>query len=156
MLQINQNQLLLNLDLAEETRQIAQIRLALYQQQARNFYAQRVKPCFFTVGDWVLHRIPAPQMKLHPNWEGPFEITEVIGNGAYRLREIHEGKPIPRTWNALYQRRYYIQPWSISTGNTILRFWKLFYFKCMHCYSNVQHSQRQTLITLFMHYYSNE
>ena len=38
-LEINQNQLLLTLDLAEETRQIAQIKLALYQQQARNFYA---------------------------------------------------------------------------------------------------------------------
>ena len=36
---VNQNQLLLNLDLAEETRQIAQIKLSLYQQQARNFYA---------------------------------------------------------------------------------------------------------------------
>ena len=30
--EVNQNQLLLNLDLAEETRQIAQIKLALYQQ----------------------------------------------------------------------------------------------------------------------------
>ena len=37
--EINLNQLLLNLDLAEETRQIAQIKLASYQQQARNFYA---------------------------------------------------------------------------------------------------------------------
>ena len=39
MLDVNQNQLLLNLDLAEETRKIAQIKLASYQQQARNFYA---------------------------------------------------------------------------------------------------------------------
>ena len=31
-LEVKQNQLLLNLDLAEETRQIAQIKLALYQQ----------------------------------------------------------------------------------------------------------------------------
>ena len=37
---INQNLLLLDLDLAKETRQIAQIRLASYQQQAHNFYAQ--------------------------------------------------------------------------------------------------------------------
>ena len=48
---INQNQLLLNLDLAEETRQIAQIKLALYQQQAHNCYAQKLKPCSFSVGD---------------------------------------------------------------------------------------------------------
>ena len=62
--EINQNQLLLNLDLAKETRQIAQIKLASYQQQAHNFYAQKVKSCSFAVGDWVLHRIPTPQTKL--------------------------------------------------------------------------------------------
>ena len=105
---INQNQLLLNLDLAEETRQIAQIKLASYQQQAHNFYAQKVKSCSFVVGDWVLHRISTLQTKLQPNWEGPFEVAEVVGNGAYKLKEIHGGKPIPRTWNALYLRKYYI------------------------------------------------
>ena len=105
---INQNQLLLNLDLGEETRQIAQIKLASYQQQARNFYAQKVKPYSFAVGDQVLHRIPTPQTKLQSNWEGPFEIAEVVGNSAYRLREIHRGKPIPKTQNALYLRKYYI------------------------------------------------
>ena len=105
--QINLNQLLLNLDLAEETRQIAHINLASYQQQAHNFYAQKVKPCSFAVGDWVLRRIPTPQIKSQPNWEGPFEITEVVGSGAYRLREIHGGKPIPKTQNALYLRVLY-------------------------------------------------
>ena len=58
--EINQNQLLLNLDLPEETRQIAQIRLASYQQEAHSFHAQKVKPCSFAVGDWVLHRFPTP------------------------------------------------------------------------------------------------
>ena len=48
---VNQNQLLLNLDLAEETRQIAQIKLASYQQHTSNFYAQKVRPCSFVVGD---------------------------------------------------------------------------------------------------------
>ena len=105
---VNQSQLLLNLDLTEETRQIAQIKLALYQQHARNFYAQKVKPCSFVVGDWVLRRIPTPCTKLQPNWEGPLEIAEVISNGAYRLKEIHGGKLVPRTWNALYLRKYYI------------------------------------------------
>ena len=60
------------------------------------------------MGDWILRRIPTPQTKLQPNWEGPFEIAEVVGNGAYRLKEIHGGKTIPRTWNALYLRKYYI------------------------------------------------
>ena len=105
---VNQNQLLLNLDLTEETRQIAQIKLASYQQQARNFYAQKVRPCSFAVGDWVICRIPTLQTKLQPSWEGPFEIAEVVGNDTYRLKEIYGGKPVPRTWNALYLRKYYI------------------------------------------------
>ena len=67
-----------------------------------------MKSYSFAVGDWVLRRIPTPQTKLQPNGEGPFEITEVVGNGAYRLREIHGEKPIPRTWNALYLRKYFI------------------------------------------------
>ena len=57
---VNNNQPLLNLDMAEETRQIIQIKLASYQQQAHNFYAQKVKPCPFAMGDWVLHRITTP------------------------------------------------------------------------------------------------
>ena len=48
-----------------------------------------MKPCSFVVGDWVLRRILIPQTKLQPNWEGPFEIADVVENGAYRLREIH-------------------------------------------------------------------
>ena len=105
---INQTQLLLNLDLAKETRQVAHIKMASYQQQARNFYAHKVKPCYFPMGDWVLRRIPTPQIKLQPNWESPFEIVEVVGNSAYRLKEIHGGKPVPQTWNALYMSKYYI------------------------------------------------
>ena len=45
MSDVNHNQLLLNLDLAKENRQIAQIKLASYQQQTRNFYVQKVRPC---------------------------------------------------------------------------------------------------------------
>ena len=51
----------------------------------------------FVMGDWILRRIPTPQTKLQPNWEGPFKIAEVIGNSAYRLKEIHSGKLVPRT-----------------------------------------------------------
>ena len=120
--EINQNQLLLKLDLAEETRQIAQIKLASYQQQAHNFSTQEVKPCSFVVGDWVFRKIPTLQTKLQPNWEGPFEITEVFENCAYWLKEIHSEKPDPRTQNALYLRKYYIQSYSAFTGNTILKF----------------------------------
>ena len=55
------------MDLAKETRQIAHIKLASYLQQAHDFYAQKLKPYWFAVGDWVLHRIPTIQTKLQPN-----------------------------------------------------------------------------------------
>ena len=64
---VNQTQLLLNLDLDKETKQITQVKLALYQQQAHNFYAHKVRPCSFAVGDWVLRKIPTSQTKLQPN-----------------------------------------------------------------------------------------
>ena len=67
-----------------------------------------MKLCSFVVDDWVLHRIPTLQIKLQPNWEGPFEIAEVVMNCAYRLKEIHGEKPVPRTWNALCIKKYYI------------------------------------------------
>lgn len=104
----NGAQLLHNLDLIEETRHLAQVRLASYQQTARNCYAKKVKPCTFAVGDWVLRRIPVAQKKLYPSWEGPYQIAEVVGKGAYTLREIHSQKKIPRTWNAMYLKKYYM------------------------------------------------
>ena len=56
-----------------------------------------MKPCSFVEGERVLRRIPMPQTKLQPNWEAPFEVAEVVGNSAYKLKEIHGGKLIPRT-----------------------------------------------------------
>lgn len=64
ILELNNTQLLFNLDLAKETRRLAQIKLASYQQTTCNFYARKVKPCIFAVKDWVLQRIPSPQKKL--------------------------------------------------------------------------------------------
>ncbi|GJW70790.1 reverse transcriptase domain-containing protein [Tanacetum coccineum] len=36
--------------------------------------------------------------KLSPRWEGPYEVTEALVNGAYKLME-HNGKLLPQTWN---------------------------------------------------------
>ncbi|GJT49901.1 hypothetical protein Tco_0976058 [Tanacetum coccineum] len=36
--------------------------------------------------------------KLGPKWEGPYEVTEALGKGAYKLRNM-EGRELPRTWN---------------------------------------------------------
>ncbi|GJU16352.1 reverse transcriptase domain-containing protein [Tanacetum coccineum] len=36
--------------------------------------------------------------KLGPKWEGPYEVTEALGKGAYKLRDM-DGRELPRTWN---------------------------------------------------------
>ncbi|GJV12831.1 reverse transcriptase domain-containing protein [Tanacetum coccineum] len=36
--------------------------------------------------------------KLGPKWEGPYEVTEALGDGAYKLRST-DGTILPRTWN---------------------------------------------------------
>nr|GEW64650.1 hypothetical protein [Tanacetum cinerariifolium] len=36
--------------------------------------------------------------KLGPKWEGPYEVTEALGKGAYKLRG-RDGKQLLRTWN---------------------------------------------------------
>nr|GEY03548.1 reverse transcriptase domain-containing protein [Tanacetum cinerariifolium] len=36
--------------------------------------------------------------KLRPKWEGPYEVTDALGNGSYKLRST-DGTVLPRTWN---------------------------------------------------------
>ncbi|KAJ9544589.1 hypothetical protein OSB04_024296 [Centaurea solstitialis] len=43
--------------------------------------------------------------KLSIKWEGPYVISKVVGNGAYRLTTM-EGMEIPRSWNAHHLKRY--------------------------------------------------
>ncbi|GJZ11192.1 hypothetical protein Tco_0545951 [Tanacetum coccineum] len=68
----------INLDLLEERREEAAIRDLVY----RNNDAIRAEDTG----------------KLGPKWEGPYEITETLGKGAYKLRD-RGGKQLPQTWN---------------------------------------------------------
>ena len=42
--------------------------------------------------------------KLAPQWEGPYRIAEVVGQGAYQLRSIDE-QDVRRSWNAMHLDR---------------------------------------------------
>ncbi|XXG75111.1 hypothetical protein AAC387_Pa07g3691 [Persea americana] len=88
------------LDLAEERREAAAIRLAAYQQQLARGYNPKVKERRFAIGELVLKKtLPSDrdpnEGKLAPNWQGPFRITSTAGRSAYRLEDM-EGKPLPR------------------------------------------------------------
>ncbi|KAK3007570.1 hypothetical protein RJ639_014416 [Escallonia herrerae] len=107
----NEEDLRANLDLLDEHREQAAVRLAAYKHRVSKFYDQRVRHRAFRVGDLVLRRIEASAPheavgKLAPNWEGPYRVVKLAGPGAYHLEHI-DGKAIPRTWNAANLRRYY-------------------------------------------------
>nr|GEV40347.1 reverse transcriptase domain-containing protein [Tanacetum cinerariifolium] len=65
----------------------------------------------FKPGDLVYRNNDASQAedtgKLGPRWEGPYEVTESLGKGAYKLRDRDE-KQLPRTWNIRNLKKCYI------------------------------------------------
>ena len=75
------------IDLTEEGRLLALSRSAIYQQSLRRYYNRKVKPRSFQEGDLVIRLIQrtAGQHKLSTDWEGPFIVRKVLGNGSYYL-----------------------------------------------------------------------
>ena len=101
----------INNDLLQERREQAALRADAYRQQAARYHDKRVRIKHFKVGDLILRRADvgkgeAGVGKLGANWEGPYEIIEVIGKGAYKLAST-DGTVLPRTWNAELLRKYY-------------------------------------------------
>nr|GEV39420.1 reverse transcriptase domain-containing protein [Tanacetum cinerariifolium] len=45
--------------------------------------------------------------KLGPKWEGLYEVTEALGDGAYKLRSM-DATILPRTWNIANLKRCYL------------------------------------------------
>ncbi|GKA94772.1 reverse transcriptase domain-containing protein [Tanacetum coccineum] len=90
----------INLDLLEERREQAAIREAMSKAKMEKYYNSKVRNTSFKPGDLVYRNNDASNAKdsgkLSPKWEGPYEVTEALGKGAYKLRDRH-GKPLPRT-----------------------------------------------------------
>ncbi|XP_076888178.1 uncharacterized protein LOC143538513 [Bidens hawaiensis] len=111
LIEDNEKELRLNLDLLEERRELEAIRESKYKSQLQKYYDARVKICDYDKGDYIFWNNEASNAelpgKLTPTWEGPYEIDEVLGKGAYKLKKL-DGTPIPRTWNVAQLRRCYI------------------------------------------------
>uniref|UniRef100_A0A2N9FQ09 Uncharacterized protein n=1 Tax=Fagus sylvatica TaxID=28930 RepID=A0A2N9FQ09_FAGSY len=78
--QTNEDHLRKDLDLVEEKRDMAMVRLASYQQRIKREYNRNVKPRIFRTGDLVLRKVMANtrkpnEGKLGPNWEGPYKVS---------------------------------------------------------------------------------
>ncbi|XP_071719082.1 uncharacterized protein [Rutidosis leptorrhynchoides] len=44
--------------------------------------------------------------KLGPNWDGPYEFVDALGNGVCNLK-TPDGKFVPRTWHATNLKKFY-------------------------------------------------
>ncbi|GKB09014.1 hypothetical protein Tco_0837326 [Tanacetum coccineum] len=68
------------------------------------YYNAKVRGVTFRPGDFVYRSNEASHAmdggKLGPKWEGPYEVTEALGDGAYRLRSM-DGTVLPRTHEAM-------------------------------------------------------
>ncbi|XP_072058029.1 uncharacterized protein [Arachis hypogaea] len=99
------------LDIIEEVRNITTLRQRATQQAIARQYNKSVKSRAFVKGDLVLRktkatRKPPSHGKLAANWEGPYRISEVLGNGAYIL-ELIDGQVLPNTWNVSSLKKFY-------------------------------------------------
>nr|GEU54927.1 reverse transcriptase domain-containing protein [Tanacetum cinerariifolium] len=108
----NDEELRLNLDLLEEQRERAAIREAKAKLKMTKYYNARVRGVTFRPGDFVYRSNDASHAvaggKLEPKWEGPYEVTEVLGDGAYKLQSTDE-IVLPRTWNIANLKRCYLR-----------------------------------------------
>ncbi|GJZ29692.1 hypothetical protein Tco_0574339 [Tanacetum coccineum] len=107
----NDEGLRLNLDLLEEKREHAEIREAKAKVKMTKYYNARVRGIAFRPGDFVYRSNDASHAaaggKLGPKWEGPYEVTEALGDGAYKLK-TRDGADLPRTWNIANLKKCYL------------------------------------------------
>nr|GEZ30005.1 reverse transcriptase domain-containing protein [Tanacetum cinerariifolium] len=107
----NDDELRLNLDLLEERYERTTICEAKAKSKMTKYYNARVRDVTFKPSDFVYRSNDASHAvagwKLGPKWEGPYEVTEALRNGAYKLRSIDE-TILPRTWNIANLKRCYL------------------------------------------------
>ncbi|GJZ14113.1 reverse transcriptase domain-containing protein [Tanacetum coccineum] len=107
----NNEALGINLDLIEEKREQAAIQEAKSKKKMEKYYNSRVRGTSFKPGEMVYRSNEASHAKdggkLGPKWEGPYEVKESLGKGAYKLKD-RKGNEIPRTWNICNLKKCYI------------------------------------------------
>nr|GEX23935.1 reverse transcriptase domain-containing protein [Tanacetum cinerariifolium] len=90
----NDEELRLNLDLLEERHERAVICEAKSKLNMTKYYNARVRGITFRQGDFFYRsndaRHAVDGRKLGSKWEGPYEVTEALEDGAYKLRSTDE------------------------------------------------------------------
>ncbi|GKA99972.1 reverse transcriptase domain-containing protein [Tanacetum coccineum] len=108
---MNDEDLLLNLDVLEEEREKPAIQEAKSKAKMKRYYNAKVCITVFKPEDFVYRNNEASHAKesekLGPKWEGPYEVVEALGKGAYKLRN-GSGDILPRAWNVKDLKKCYL------------------------------------------------
>ncbi|GJZ97870.1 reverse transcriptase domain-containing protein [Tanacetum coccineum] len=101
----------INLDLIEEKREHATIQEAKSKAKIEKYYNSKVRDTSFKPGDMVYRSNDVSHAKdggkLGPKWEGPYEVTESLGKGSFKLKECN-GNELPGTWNIRNLKKCYV------------------------------------------------
>nr|GEU56963.1 reverse transcriptase domain-containing protein [Tanacetum cinerariifolium] len=107
----NDEALKINLNLLEEKREQTAIHKAKSKAKMEKYYNSKVRSVSFKPGDLVYRNNDASHAedtgKLGPKWKGPYEVTEALGKGAYKLRD-RNGKQLPQILNVSNLKKCYI------------------------------------------------
>ncbi|GJT75274.1 reverse transcriptase domain-containing protein [Tanacetum coccineum] len=107
----NDEALEINLELLEEKQEKVAIREVKSKIQMEKYYNTKVQNTSFNPGDLLYRSNEASHVednkKLGPKWEGPYEVTEALGKGSYKLRD-RNGKELSRAWNVCNLKKCYI------------------------------------------------
>ena len=109
--ELNDAMLLDDLDLINERRDRALIRIQNYHHAAAKYYNSNVRNRRCNQGDLVLCKVFQNTAernvgKLGANWEGPYKIEKSRPPGSYEIAKM-QGIKVPRTWNAMHLKKYY-------------------------------------------------
>nr|XP_027082689.1 uncharacterized protein LOC113705025 [Coffea arabica] len=108
--EVNEEERRVDLDLAEEKRDVTAAKVATYKNILASYYNARVKHLRFSPGDLVLRKNSVsraePLGKLNPKWEGPYRVVESSQNRYCKLA-YRDGSRVPRTWHAENLKLYF-------------------------------------------------
>ena len=106
----NEEERRVDLDLAEEKRDMTAAKIAIYKNILTGYYNARVKHLRFNPRDLVLGKKSVSRVesqgKLTPKWEGPYRVVESSQNGYCKLAYRDDSR-VPRTWHAENLKLYY-------------------------------------------------
>ncbi|XP_070034472.1 uncharacterized protein [Nicotiana tomentosiformis] len=107
----NNEALLVKLELLDERRDLAYMRMVAQKQMMERYNNRRANLRYFKVGDLVLRKVTQNTReinvrKLGTPWEDPYRVSAITGKGSYEL-ENQDGVKLPSNWNVMHPKWYY-------------------------------------------------